>query len=307
MKRCIAVIIALSEVYALVGQQTTLAEKLGYAPDAKLLIIHADDAAVSHSTNQAIFDAFEKGVITSAAIMVPCPWFPEMAEFARNHPEYDFGLHLTYTSEWNTYKWSGISSAYEISSLLNDQGYFYSTTPEAVKHADPSEVDKEMRAQIERALAFGFRPTHFDSHMLPHFGNQEVFGMYLKLGEDYRVPVLLPQNYLDLYDSLHIPETIKPVIIDRIIEATPDVPSSEWSAYYTQLLKDLTSGVYELIFHLAYDNEETRAMTQGFEHYEATWRQRDVDYALSNEFQQVLKENNIQLITWRQIQRVMYP
>ncbi len=284
-----------------------MAEKLGYSPNAKLLIVHADDAGVSHATNQAIFDAFEKKLITSTAIMVPCPWFPEIAKYAVNHPEYDFGLHLTYTSEWNTYKWSGISSANEIPSLLNEQGYFYATTKEAVKHASANEVDKEMRTQINKALEFGIKPTHFDSHMNTHFGSQKIFKKYLKLGSDYQVPVLIPKNYLEDNDSINIPELKDYLIIDGLIEIPTTIQPTEWNSYYTNILQNLTPGIYELIVHLAYDNEETRAMTRDHDYYEASWRQRDVDFISSYEFQQVLNENNIQLITWRQIQEVMFP
>lgn len=307
MKRLVLPILCVLVVNNLNSQQISLAEKLGYSPDTKLLIVHADDAAVSHATNQAVIDAFEKGVISSTAIMVPCPWFPEMAEYARNHVEYDFGLHLTFTSEWNTYRWAGLSPVDEISSLLDDQGYFYATTGEAVQHAIVTEVEKEIRAQIEKALASGIKPTHFDTHMNTLFGNQELFEVYLNLGREYQVPVLLPQNYLDLNDSLHIPESYNPVIINEIFEADTDVLPEDWVVYYNNLLQNLKPGLYELIFHLAYDNEETRAMTKGFEHYDVAWRQRDVNYAMSDEFRKIVKENNIQPITWRQIQQVMYP
>ncbi len=307
MRNLSIAILSFIQLTMMYGQAPTLAEKLGYPADARLLIVHADDAAVSHSTNQAIFDAFEKGAITSTAIMVPCPWFPEMATYAVQHPEYDYGLHLTYTSEWNTYKWGGLAPDDEISSLINKQGYFYPTTAEAVNHADPAEVEKEMRAQIDKALSFGIMPSHLDSHMLPHFGNQEVFNIYLKLGEEYHIPVLLSQEYLDEHDNLQIPESYHPVIIDEIFEATPEVLPSKWTDHYDSLLRNIGPGVYELIFHLAYADEETRAMTQGFEYYDVAWRQRDLDYAMSSEFQKVLQENNIQLITWKQIQQVMYP
>ncbi len=307
LKLFVLSLLFISGIYTLGAQPATLAEKLGYSPDAKLLIVHADDAGVSHATNQAVFDAFKKGLISSASIMVPCPWFPEMADFAVNHPEYDFGLHLTYTSEWNTYKWSGISPANQISSLLDEQGYFYATTQKAIQHAHPVEVEKEMRAQIEKALSFGINPSHLDSHMLPHFGNLKLFKMYLKLGVDYRIPVLIPRNYLAERDSFYIPEIESQIIIDEIFETTTDIQPSEWNNYYTGILQNLGPGVYELIFHLAYDNEETRAMTNGNDYYEASWRQRDVNYCMSNEFKEVLKENNIRLITWRQIQKIMYP
>ena len=303
----ISTIFSIPVAITLNGQPSTLAEKLGFPADARLLIVHADDAAVSHSTNQAVSDAFRNGRITSAAIMVPCPWFPEMAELARDHMEYDLGLHLTYTSEWNTYKWSSILPNDQVPSLLDEQGYFFATTEEAVAYADPREVDREMRAQIEKALAAGIKPTHFDSHMLPHFGKQELFENYLRLGEDFRVPVLLPRNYLEMYEDLHVPETANPVIIERLIEATPDIRPEDWNNYYTTTLEGLAPGTYELIVHLAYDDAETQAMTKGFEYYGATWRQRDVDYIMSEEFKKVITECNIQLITWKQIQRILYP
>ena len=289
------------------AQQKNLAEKLGYTPDAKLLIIHADDAGVSHATNQAIFDAFEKGLISSTAIMVPCPWFPEMADFVVRNPEYDYGLHLTFTSEWYTYKWGGISPAGQIPSLLDDQRYFYLTTEAAVEHALPEEVEIEMRAQIEKALAAGINPSHLDSHMLPHYGSLELFKIYLKLGEEYRIPVLIPKNYLDTREDFLIPELENHIVIDEIYEATPDINPDEWSQYYTNILQNLKPGINELILHLAYDTEETRAMTRGHGFYDVTWRQRDVDFIMNSEFQKILKKNHIQLITWRQIQQLLYP
>jgi predicted glycoside hydrolase/deacetylase ChbG (UPF0249 family) len=294
-------------VIPIAGQDSTLAERLGYSPDTRLLIIHADDAGVSHSTNQAVTEAFKAGVINSTAIMVPCPWFPEMAEFAREHPEYDYGLHLTYTSEWYTYKWGSVAPSDQVKSLLDEQGYFYATTEEAVEHAKPDEVEIELRAQIEKALAAGLNPSHFDSHMLPHFGNPEVFRVYLNLGKEYRIPVLLPANYFELSEELLIPELRDHIIIDHIYEASPGVEPAKWNEYYNDILRNLTPGVSELIFHLACNDEETRAMTRGHDYYEAEWRQRDLDYALSEEFRDLLEENNIRLITWKDIKNLLYP
>lgn len=292
---------------SIMGQEKSLVEQLGYPADAKVLIIHADDAGVSHSTNSAVIDAFLNGHINSAAIMVPCPWFPEIAAFAKNHPEYDFGLHLTYTSEWNSYKWGGVSSSNKIESLLDDQKYFYATTGEAVKNAKANEIDIEMRAQIEKALAAGIVPSHLDSHMLPHFESVEVFKAYLKLGTDYKIPVLIPENYLTDRDSFRLPELENHIIIDHLYEATPDIPPTDWNEYYANILNNLEPGISELILHLAYDNKETRAMTKDHDYYEASWRQRDLDYVSSEEFKDIIEENEIHLVTWKQIQELMYP
>lgn len=289
------------------AQQKNLVEKLGYKADSKLLIIHADDAGVSHSTNRAVIEAFEKGRINSTSIIVPAAWFPEIAEYVVKHPEYDYGLHLAFTSEWYTCKWEGIACSGEIISLLDTNGYFYSTTSKAVCHAKPSEVEKEMRAQIEKALSMGLKPSHFDTHMNTFFGTPELFRVYLKLGEKYRVPVLIHNNELESNENLHIPEIQNHLVIDYQIEAKTDVLPSDWTNYYSSILKNLKPGINQLIVHLAYDDEETRALTRGHNYWDAAWRQRDMDYIMSDEFISILDENDIHLITWKEIQKVLYP
>jgi len=113
MKNILSLYVLLIIPVMINAQQLNLAEKLGYKPDAKLLIIHADDAGVSHSTNQAVIDALEKGRINSTSIIVTAAWFPEMITYALDHQEYDNGLHLAFTSEWKTNKWDGIPCSSE--------------------------------------------------------------------------------------------------------------------------------------------------------------------------------------------------
>src|SRR5258707_13814381 len=104
------------------AQNKTIAERLGYAADSKLLIVHADDLAVAHSVDSASFGALDKNAVTSASIMVPCPWITEVAAYARAHPDADLGLHLTLTSEWTTYRWGSVAPADKVSSLLDPAG-----------------------------------------------------------------------------------------------------------------------------------------------------------------------------------------
>src|ERR1700744_4889755 len=136
------------------AQTKNLAEKLGYPKDAKLLIIHADDAGFAHAADSAIISAYEKGAINSAAIMVPCPWFPEIAKYAKSHPQFDWGIHLSLTSEWANFKWGGVSSANEIGSLLNKDSYLYATNVEFARNAKLNEVEREIRAQIDKAKKY---------------------------------------------------------------------------------------------------------------------------------------------------------
>src|SRR6267154_6339800 len=135
------------------AQNKTVAERLGYSPAAKLLIIHADDLAVAHSVDSASFDALDKSAVTSASIMVPCPWITEVAAYAKAHPDADLGLHLTLTSEWTTYRWGSVAPADKVSSLLDPAGTFWSATEQVAAHAKPQEAELEVRAQIDRAIA----------------------------------------------------------------------------------------------------------------------------------------------------------
>src|SRR5437867_9155899 len=137
------------------AQNRNIAERLGYPANAKLLILHADDLGAAHSVDAASFDALDKGVISSASIMVPTPWIAEVAAYARTHPNADLGLHLTITSEWETYRWGSVESKDKVSSLLDSTGTFPSEERLVAATAKPLEVERELRAQIERALALG--------------------------------------------------------------------------------------------------------------------------------------------------------
>ncbi|HUE82174.1 MAG TPA: polysaccharide deacetylase family protein [Pyrinomonadaceae bacterium] len=288
-------------------QARTLAERLGYPRDAKLLIVHADDLGMAHSVNAATIKAFESGLVSSGSIMVPCPWFAEIANYARKHPQADLGLHLTLTSEWIPYKWGPVLPPDRVASLLDKSGYLYLTEAEAAKHANVKEVEAEIRAQIERARAFGIQPTHLDSHMGTLYQNRALFETFLKVSRDNRLLLRVSKEMFSTMEFLSAVIGPNEVVIDRIVSIGPDVAPEDWARYYTDAVKSIQPGVTEIIVHIAYDDAEMRAATVDHPDWGAAWRQRDFDFFTSEAFRKLLQENNIQLITWRQIGKLVYP
>jgi predicted glycoside hydrolase/deacetylase ChbG (UPF0249 family) len=287
------------------AQTKNTAEQLGYPADAKLLIIHADDLAVSHSQDRASFAALDRHAASAASIMVPCPWLTEVADYAKAHPDADLGLHLTLTSEWRSYRWGPLASRNEVQGLLGPDGNLWPDVPFVVKHATAAEVEKEIRAQIERAMKVGIRPTHLDSHMGTLF-IPAYFPAYVKVAREYRLPFLAvrtpgaPAAMLALLKDTDI-------VPDAIQIAGPTVKPENWASYYLGIVRALKPGLTELIVHLAYDDAEMQAITEGHPEYGSAWRQRDFDVITSPAFQQALKDNRVTLVGWKAIQAIAKP
>jgi predicted glycoside hydrolase/deacetylase ChbG (UPF0249 family) len=285
-------------------RRPTVAERLGYPRDAKLVIVHADDVGMSHSINTATFQALDAGAINSASIMIPCPWLPEVAAYARSHPNADLGLHLTLNSEWTAYRWGPVTSKDRVPSLLDKDGYFYNSTEEARSKIDPREAEVELRAQIERARSFGIQPTHLDSHMGLLFQTRELLAVLMRVARDYKLPVLLSNDFeLMGGDTTLFRGLVKPteILIDHIVTIMPDVPPERWNQFYEDKIKQLQPGVTELIIHLGRNDSELQGAMSGFEGWGAGWRGRDFDYFMSDAFRRALRDNNVQLVTWREL------
>jgi predicted glycoside hydrolase/deacetylase ChbG (UPF0249 family) len=289
------------------GQEPTktIAERLGYPRDAKLLIVHADDLGMAHSVNAATIKAFETGLVNSGSIMVPCPWLSEIATFARANPNADLGLHLTLTSEWTSFRWGPVSSRDRVSSLLDKDGYFRLTETEAAAQADPKQVETEIMAQIERARALGIQPTHLDSHMGTLYQNKDLFEVFLRVARSQKLPVRVAKSWFTRADFVSSVLSPDDVYIDRTLDITPAVAPQDWARFYSDALAKLEPGVTEVIIHLAYDDAEMRGATSDHPNWGAAWRQRDFEFFTSDAFRKVLQENNIKLITWREIAKLI--
>jgi chitin disaccharide deacetylase len=289
----------------LAAQTRTIAERLGHPRDAKLLILHADDIGVAHSENAASFDALDKGAVNSGSIMMPTPWVTEVAEYAKAHPSVDLGLHLTLNSEWKTYRWGGLAPRDQVPSLYEPDGTFPNNTETVARRAKPDEVERELRAQIDRAYALGIRPTHVDSHMGALFETPELFRTYVKVARSYKLPFLPFIGGPAAANTAQL--TPNDIVPDAAIMASRMGTPEEWRTYYLDVIRNLKPGLNWLGVHLGYDDAELRAVTVGWDAWGAKWRQQDYDVLTSAEFRQALKDNHVVLVTWRDIQKAMYP
>jgi predicted glycoside hydrolase/deacetylase ChbG (UPF0249 family) len=292
-------------VSSLAAQTRTVAERLGKPKDAKLLILHADDIGVAHSENAASFDALDKGAVNSGSIMMPTPWVTEVAEYAKSHPNADLGLHLTMNAEWNTYRWGGVAPHDKTPTLHDPDGTLPRSTDTVAKRAKLDEVETELRAQIDRAYAIGIKPTHVDSHMAALYQTPELFRTYAKVARSYKLPFLhfigdvSPKNVAGLEPT--------DIVADAVIMRLQKGTLAEWRKYYLDAIRNMKPGLTVILVHLGYDDAELRAVTTGYDSWGADWRQRDYDVLTSAEFKQALKDNNVTLVTWRDIQKAMYP
>ena len=292
-------------VSTLSAQTRTVAERLGHPRDAKLLILHADDLGVAHSENAASLDALDKGAINSGSIMVPTPWVTEVAEYAKRNPNADLGLHLTLNSEWKTYRWGGIAPRDAVPSLYEPDGTFPNNTETVAKRAKQNEVERELRAQVDRALAIGIKPTHVDSHMAALYETPELFRTYVKVARSYKLPFL---HFIGRPEPANVAQLLpSDIVADAVIMRGQNGSPEQWRQYYLDAIRNLKPGLAVILVHLGYDDAELRAVTTGWDDWGAGWRQKDYDVLTSAEFRRALKDNNVVLVTWRDVQKAMYP
>jgi predicted glycoside hydrolase/deacetylase ChbG (UPF0249 family) len=192
-----------------------------------------------------------------------------------------------------------------VSSLLDKDGYFYLTESDAAAKADPKQVEMEITAQIERARALGIQPTHLDSHMGTLYQNKALFEVFLRVARSQKLPVRVAKAWFSRADFLPSVLSADDVYIDRILDITQTVAPQDWASFYSDALKKLEPGVTEVVIHLAYDDAEMRAATVDHPNWGAAWRQRDFDFFTSDAFRKILQENQIKLITWREIGKLI--
>jgi len=290
----------LAEALDAAARRQTLQERLGHARDAKLLIVHADDLGEWHAVNEAAIRLIDAGAVSSAVAMPPCPWFPEMAAWAKEHPQFDLGLHLTVTSERTDYRWGPVSRE-PVPSLLDPAGYLRRIQTEAVQAIDAADAEREMRAQVERALALGLHPTHLDSHQGVLYQREDLFQALVRVSLSFGIPLGVARSEWKRHPFMSAALGEGALVIDRAFDIPPGVPAESWGDWYEDEIRRIGPGVTQLVMHPGLADAELRAATRDRPTWGADWRQRDYDFFSSERFRKLLRETGLRLVTWREI------
>jgi predicted glycoside hydrolase/deacetylase ChbG (UPF0249 family) len=288
-------------------------KKLGFANDDRVAILHADDVGMCQASLTAFADLIDHGLVSSGAVMVPCPWFPSVAAYCRKNPDADLGVHLTLTSEWDGYRWGPLSTRDPASGLLDGEGFFYRRAEQAQEQADPDAVQLELQAQAERALGAGIDVTHLDTHMGAVAHPKFVAG-YVQLALHHRLPPMVPRldeagwrafgmdgematlaaRFVVQLEAQGVP------LVDHLVGLPLDEDPGDRLVQATQELDALPPGLTHFIIHPAADTPELRAITR-------TWRSRVADYEVfrSDQLRDHLRACGVHVIGYRTLRALM--
>lgn len=287
--------------------------KLGFSDDDRLVIIHLDDVGMCEATLSAYDDLLDFGLISSAAVMVPCPWFPQTADYCRKHPEIDMGVHLTLNCEWDGYRWGPISTREVSSGLMDEEGYFYRRQPPVQERADVQAARVELKAQIDRALAAGIDATHIDSHM-GTIAHDKFLGSYVELAESYRLPPTilfrgdkvgfrargLDDDLSAQAEALSAAFEAKGIpLLDHEYGLPLDKPENRFEQA-KQAFENLRPGITHFYLHAAKDTPELRAIAPD-------WQSRVADYDvfLRRDLRDFIRKQGIHIIGNRALRDLM--
>ncbi|MCX7010970.1 MAG: polysaccharide deacetylase family protein [Candidatus Sumerlaeota bacterium] len=286
----------------------TLAERLGFAAGDKVLILNGDDLGVGQAMNAATFEALETGLLTSATVMVPCAWFPEIAAYAREHPDADFGVHLTHVSELKGVRWGPVASKSDVPSLVDPDGYFWPERPAFAAHATPQEAEIEARAQIQKTLAAGIDVTHLDTHTGALQAGDRYFQVYRKLAREFDLPLrMASQARLANAGAWHHRTQLAAdgvLCPDYLIHGGRKEGES-FREYWKRMFTELKPGVTEAFVHLSRSTEESQCMLKS-----ARWvplAQRVEEYKLFTtdpELGEILDRQGVKRIGYRVIREL---
>jgi predicted glycoside hydrolase/deacetylase ChbG (UPF0249 family) len=267
--------------------------------DGNRLIVHADDFGLCASVNRATIAALESGSITSASLMAPCEYFEPAVDYAARHPEMDIGLHLTVTSEWPAKRWGPVADMGKVRSLIDEDGCFYADADVLSARARPEEVYTELRAQIEKVLAAGLKPTHVDTHMFALFYNDALYSVYRQVAREQGLAFLVPSGPSFSQRTVRREE----MLVHALLTAHPEIPAMEWTRAYVRSVSAQHAGVTQINVHLGFDDSELRDIAGGDTSWGAAWRQRDLEAVESREFRRAVRSDGVVLTRWNELPR----
>jgi predicted glycoside hydrolase/deacetylase ChbG (UPF0249 family) len=287
-------------------------KKLGLSNDDQVAIIHTDDIGMCQASVEAFADLQEVGIISSGAVMVPCPWFLHAAQYARQHGQADLGIHLTLTSEWKTYRWGPLSTRDPASGMIDEEGCFYRQSELVQEHGDPAAVALELDAQVKRASAAGIVPTHVDTHM-GSVAHPKFMNSYVQLAMQYHLPPMLfrldevgwratgldaefakmAAAFMQQLEASGLP------LLDALGGMPLDTDENRLERT-KQMLSDLQPGITHFIIHPSKDTPELRAITPD-------WRCRAADYQdfMNEELRQHIQKIGLHVIGYRALKELM--
>ncbi len=290
------------------------AEKLGYPVGKKVLIFHADDVGLCEEANTAAISYLEKSEIQSAAIMIPCPNANNAILWAANNRNKDIGLHLTLTSEWQTYRWGTVADTSLVPGLLDGDGKMFRSVEEVVKSATPLEVETEIRAQIDKAISLGMKPNHIDTHMGTLYGSSEFVKVFFKIAEEYNIPANaidlsktevaehfrnagypIDENVIELVNNYKLPKL-------DFFSSVPDGNSYEEKREdFFKHIEELPNGLIEIIFHPSVESDNLKSITN-------SWQQRVWEDELFSDpiVKQFFVDEEIVFTNWKEIMEKFY-
>jgi len=296
-----------------------VATALGYGSNERLLIVNADDYGLCQSFNSGIQQLLKEKVISSTTLMLPCRAAREAAKWSAQHPEYDVGIHFTFTSEWEGYRWGPITQGKLAQSLVSSDGYFPKDCKTFELQAEPEQVRNEMIAQIEMAMELGMNPTHADNHMGSLYGletGRHFIQVVLEVCALYGLPYRLPRSLSATNKQVAPPEMAEQakqmglladakgvVVLDYLVGLPFHLQAGETydslKLEMKQLLKELEPGVTELIIHPSLVTDELLAF-----HGQPEKRGMEFQLFRDADIHKTIKDEGIRLIHWRDLQKL---
>ena len=287
-------------------QPNPVLKKLSFYDTDRLVILHTDDIGMCQASLQAYADLWEFGGISSGAIMMPCPWSKAAADYCKAHPSVDMGVHATLTAEWQTYRWSPLSTRDPGSGLTDADGFFWHSSEEAQAHGDPDAVLTELQLQVQKALAWGVDATHMDTHM-GAVAHPRFIGAYIQVATQNRLPAMIPRGNAAVYTEMgldaetaagfaaftqQLEEQGMP-LVDALVSMPLDQPEGQIEIA-KKLLGEIPAGVTHFLFHPSVDTPELRAICPD-------WPSRVANYHtfMSKEVKDFLKDSGIHVIGYK--------